>query len=369
MSIALAVLLVVHGLIHLMGFVKAFGLADLPRLKGHISRPLGVLWLVAAVALLATAVALGAAPRWWWAAGVVAVVVSQVVIVTSWSNARFGTIANAVVLVSAVLGFFFEGPQSLKAEYEREVKRGLDRATPMPTVTEADLAPLPQPVQRYLRLVGVLGNPRVQSYRVRFTGRIRGGPEAPWMPLSAEQHSFADQPTRLFFMHATRSILTMVGLHRYVDGEASMRVKLFSAIPVVDLSGPKLTRAETVTLFNDMCVIAPATLIDPAIAWQILDAQHVNATFTNGGYTIEATLVFDQVGELVDFFSDDRPVLESDGLTLTPSRWSTPLSRYRAFGPYRLAGHGETRYQHPVSGEYVYGEFDLGDIAYNVLSE
>jgi hypothetical protein len=113
--------------------------------------------------LLASAAALFAAPRWWWAVGAVAVAVSQAVIITSWSDARFGTIANVLVLMGVVLGYFFAGPTSLKAEYEREVQRGLARAVPMADVTEADLAPLPSPLQRYLRLVGVVGHPRVQS--------------------------------------------------------------------------------------------------------------------------------------------------------------------------------------------------------------
>ena len=40
-------LLTVHGLIHLMGFAKAFGYADLPQLSQPISREWGVLWLLA----------------------------------------------------------------------------------------------------------------------------------------------------------------------------------------------------------------------------------------------------------------------------------------------------------------------------------
>jgi len=37
MRIALAVLLAIHALIHLMGFLKAFGLAELPQLTLPIS--------------------------------------------------------------------------------------------------------------------------------------------------------------------------------------------------------------------------------------------------------------------------------------------------------------------------------------------
>ena len=52
------ILLAVHGLIHLLGFAKAFGLAELPQLVQPISRPWGALWLAAAALTLATAVML-----------------------------------------------------------------------------------------------------------------------------------------------------------------------------------------------------------------------------------------------------------------------------------------------------------------------
>lgn len=42
----LIALLGVHGLIHLMGFAKGFGYADLPQLTQPISRAWGAGWLV-----------------------------------------------------------------------------------------------------------------------------------------------------------------------------------------------------------------------------------------------------------------------------------------------------------------------------------
>ena len=47
MKIFFAVFLVVHGLIHLIGTAKAFGVADIPQLTQQIARPLGILgfWL------------------------------------------------------------------------------------------------------------------------------------------------------------------------------------------------------------------------------------------------------------------------------------------------------------------------------------
>src|SRR5688500_16377798 len=62
MRIAFAVLIGLHGLIHLLGPTKAFGWAEVRRLRTPITPLGGALWLVAAVLLVGAAagIALGA---------------------------------------------------------------------------------------------------------------------------------------------------------------------------------------------------------------------------------------------------------------------------------------------------------------------
>lgn len=364
MRMALAFVLTAHGLIHLMGFAKAFGYAALPQLAIPISRPMGVLWLLATLFLLAAVAALWAAPRAFWIIGAVGLVASQTAIVASWADARFGTVANLAVLAAVTYGAFAWGPFGLRADYMRRVSQARDglAAKPATVITEADLAPLPAPVQRYLRFVGVVGEPSVRCFHVRMNGRIRSAADAPWMPFTAEQHSFVDPPRRYFFMQASRTGLPLDGLHAYAEDGASMQIKLLSMFPVVDLKGPVLTRTETVTILNDMAIMAPATLIDPAIRWRQIDELQVEATFSHGLHEVRAVLVFDATGALVNFWSDDRPALAADGVTLQPQRWSTPIGAYRSQGNYRLAARGEARYAAP-SGEYAYIEFDGIDVA------
>lgn len=360
-----AVVVLVHGLIHLMGLAKAFGLAELAQLAQPISRPMGVVWLAAAVLTLATVTALFAWPRGWWMIGAAAIVVSQIAIVASWSDAKVGTVANAILLLGVVYGFLTQGPTSFRAELDREILRGLARPIDAPLVTEADLAPLPDPVQRYLRATGFVGQPRVRNYRVRFGGRIRSAPDAAWMPFEADQQSFVDEPTRLFLMRATMFGLPVHAFHRLVGGSATMRVRAAGAFTMVDASGPEMDRAEAVTLFNDMCILAPGSLIEPTITWEPIDAHSARGRFTNGAITITATLVFDDEGLLSNFVSDDRARSSPDGLTFVPLRFTTPVRDYRRYGPFRLASYGEARW-HPPEGEFAYGEFEMIDVAYNV---
>ncbi len=146
-----------------------------------------------------------------------------------------------------------------------------------------------------------------------------------------------------------------------------MRVKAAALVPVVDVSGNEMNRGETVTMFNDMCVMAPATLIDPAIVWEPVDARTVKARFTNAGQTIRAELSFNGAGELTNFKSDDRYQASLDGNAVKQVPWSTPLGRYRTFGSVRLASGGEGRWHEP-GREYAYIELTLDDVRYNVRS-
>jgi len=363
MSAIFAAFLILHGLIHLLGFAKAFGLADLPQLTQSITPAVGVLWLVAALLFVVAAIALFFWPRGWWVVGLAAVVLSTFLIAGAWVDARVGAVANLVVLVGVVFGFLAQGPMSLRAEYERDLKSraGIEKQPAM--LTEEDLTALPVPVQRYLRIAGVVGQPRIHDFFVRMSGRIRNGPDTPWISLQAEQHNFISPAARLFYLTGSMFAIPVQGYHRYVGSTATMRIKAAALVPVVQASGPEMDQSETVTLFNDMCIMAPAALIDRSISWESVDVHTVGATFTNAGHTIRAQLTFNDAGELTNFASDDR--YQADGKRIRKIRWSTPISGYRAFGPVRLASAGEGRW-HEEQGEYAYIQLTIENVQYNV---
>jgi hypothetical protein len=358
------IVVVIHGLIHLMGFAKAFGFAELPQLTQPISRSLGLLWLAAAILLVASMVALVVWPRWWWLPGTLALIVSQGIIASSWGDAKMGTLVNLVLLVGVLYGFAAHGPWSLGAEYERHLDQAR-RVALSPMLTEADLAPLPEPVRRYVRGAGALGRPRIRSFRATWKGRIRSSASSPWMAFTAEQLNTFDPPRRFFMMDATMKGLPVDVLHAFDERGATMRVKLLSVVSMVDAKGTELTRAETVTIFNDLCLIAPGALVSPQIAWEPIDAHTVRARFTLAANTISAELRFNELDELVDFASDDRLAASPDGNTFTRLRWTTPVREYAQMGPARVAARAEAVW-HPATGAYTYGEFGLTSLAYNV---
>lgn len=169
-----------------------------------------------------------------------------------------------------------------------------------------------------------------------------------------------NKPTRLFFMNATMKHLPIAGYHCFRNGRASMDIRLFSLFRVQYQEGREMDEAETVTFFNDMCCMAPPTLIDSRIKWLEVDGNNVKASFTNNNITVHAQLFFSENGALINFISEDR--YNSDEGKKMP--WSTPLKDYKEVNGYQLVGNAETIYTYPDK-DFCYGTFQLINVEYN----
>lgn len=117
MRIALATLMIAHGIAHLARFAIPWRLA--PRsgapvrttvLDGRIDigeggvRALGSLWLALAMAFCLAALGAFAATDWWLLVAFLAALVSMMLCLLEWPQARFGVGANLLVLGGLAAG-------------------------------------------------------------------------------------------------------------------------------------------------------------------------------------------------------------------------------------------------------------------------
>lgn len=358
MKIFLAILLIIHGLIHLMGFSKAFQFGTNTPLKAEIPKSLGVLWLSVAVLFIISAALLLFGETLWMFVAIAGIIISQILIFITWKEAKYGAIINIVILIAVIFSY---GSIRFENEYQNDVKQRLQNqnTTSEELLTEADLQPLPLPVQKYLRYCGVVNQPKVKNMKVVFEGEMRDKGKD-YFKFQSEQYNFFDEPTRLFFMKAKMFGMTVPGYHKYAEAKASMDIKIFGIFPVISHSGAVMDKTETVTLFNDMCLMAPATLIDKRIQWQTINNKEVKATFINHDIKISATLYFNDKGQLINFISQDRTAV-ADGKTYP---FSTPVKAYKNYNGLKLMQYGEAVWHYP-DGNFTYGKFWLKEIRYN----
>lgn len=264
----------------------------------------------------------------------------------------FGLLA----LVVGLGGFIWTTSLTRAFEFRRVEVAAVPRA-PQRVLTEADIADLPPPVRRYIALTGSLGRPVVTEVELRFEATMYDAPGAEGMAGPVVQTNRFDTPERLFLMSSRMKGLPVTVLHDFSKGGAQMTVRLAGLVNVVNLAGPELTRTETVTILNDLAFFAPSRLTDPRLTWTAVDDARARVTFTLGANSVTADLIFNAEGELVDFMSDDRGMLEKDG-TLRILRWTTPMGAYRDIGGWRLATEGEAIWHLP-EGPFTYGRMRL----------
>lgn len=225
------------------------------------------------------------------------------------------------------------------------------------TLDQEDIAHLPGPVQRYIELTGSVGKPIVTEIMMEFEATMYDAPGAKGMTGPASQYDRFDEMHRLFFMRTMMNGLPISVLHDFEADQAKMKVRAAGLFNVVDASGPELTRTETVTILNDIAFFAPSRLTDERLEWTEVSDKSAKVDFTVGANTVSAELIFNEAGELVDFISGDRGMMEKDG-SLRIARWSTPLGNYRRFDGWRLASEGDAVWHLP-EGPFTYGHLRL----------
>jgi hypothetical protein len=119
-----------------------------------------------------------------------------------------------------------------------------------------------------------------------------------------------------------------------------------------------------ITVLNDMCVFAPASLIDKRLSWMAIDDRTARVMFENGSNRVSAALLFNHKGELGNFVSDDRLALQ-DGGSLRRAKWSTAVGDCREIDGRKIPTAGDVIRHYP-EGDFTYGRFRLMDIRYNV---
>ena len=80
--------MLIHGLIHFMGFAKAFGYGNITQITRNISKPLGLLWLLVAFLFILSTVLFLMQKNSWLYVAISAAILSQILISFVWQNAK-----------------------------------------------------------------------------------------------------------------------------------------------------------------------------------------------------------------------------------------------------------------------------------------
>ena len=252
----------------------------------------------------------------------------------------------------------------MRAKFLREVAAARLPNGPGPSVPvfDSDLMRLPPVVRRYMRFMGVVGRPRVWSFRVRWTGRFRMAADRPWMACEAWQYNTCLEIARIFYMRVRfGGIVPLLVRDTYLHGQGRMHGRLLDTFNVVDGWGYKIDTGELVTYLNDAILFAPSMLLGPEVTWKAVDDTCFEVTLTDHERVVTGRVFVDERGAVTDFSTTDRygndPAHPKD---VVRARWSTPVRGWR-FVDGRAQPTGGKAIWHFPSGDLEYADFYVAD--------
>jgi hypothetical protein len=252
-----------------------------------------------------------------------------------------------------------------RAAFERQIAGEVDQlltaasGADASVVTEADLEPLPAPVQRWLRWSQVVGRERAVTVRLRGEGDFRLGDDRGWIPFRAEQHFTTDPPGFLWQASMRMApLLSVAGRDRYAGGRADIEMRVLSLVPVARSSGPGLDQGALGRYLGEI-VWLPSAALSPLLRWEEIDESSARATISYGGATASGVFAFDAVGRPTEF----RGVRWADARG-RQEEFSVPLHAYGELDGIRIptAGDGAWHYD---SGDFTFIRWRITRAGYN----
>ncbi|WP_047414929.1 DUF6544 family protein [Cellulophaga sp. Hel_I_12] len=361
MKFAFSFILLLHGLIHLIGFVKAFQFASINQLTQSISKPIGILWLLTFILLVVGAISFILKKDWWFFVVIIAVVLSQIVIVMSWKDAKFGTMPNVIILLVSISAF---GNYHFNVMIKKEVHAVMANSSNNPTIiSKEDYNHLPEIVQKWLNTSGVVGKQKVVSVRLKQTGEMRTKPDASWMPFKATQYYNIEHPSFIWCTEVEAfSNIKMIGRDKFNHGKGSMLIKLASLIPVVDESDNEQINSGTMLRFLGEVCWFPSGASNDYITWETIDSTSAKATFKMNQKSVSGVFKFNLNGDIVSFEADRY---YGGGKNTKLEKWVISVEDYKVFEgikiPYKCRVTWKLK-----EGDFNWLNLEIVDMEYNI---
>ncbi len=302
MRTALIILIGIHGIIHLLGFLKAFDLYEFNSISRPISTTSGIIWLLAFILFVTTAISILLKSDYSWVSGLLAVIISQALIFNNWSDARFGTLLNIIILFVAIVSYSTYSFKN-KVSRERTVMFENSTAISQKTVTEKNISDLPPIVQKWLRNSGIIDKIPISNVHLVQDLQLKMTPDQKdWSPGIAEQY-FTIKPPAFNWNIKTQmnSILDVVGRDKFENGNGEMTIRLFSLVSVADAKQNGKVNQATLQRYLAEIVWFPSASLSPYIIWEPIDKNSAKATISIRGTIGSGIFYFEDNGNFLKF--------------------------------------------------------------------
>lgn len=365
MKSIITTIIVLHAFIHILGFLKAFSLADIRQLTIPIGKVQGILWLLSFMILCIGSIFYGMSYHTWSLWLMVGVILSQILVFYSWNDAKFATMLNGFILIIAIIGYA-EMRFTLMVKKEiRELTANTSVNIKGDIVKEADMHTMPQCVQLWLKNSGIIGKEKSNTVYIRQKVKMKTSAEQEqWYDAEAEQYYTISKPAFIWSVDMTMMyIVPVAGRDKFLNGKGEMLIKLGSLIPIVKSADNAHINEGTMQRYLGEIVWFPSAALQPYITWQEIDAYSARAVMNYMSTECSGVFSFDEAGNLKSF-STQRYM----GDEKIKREWRITVDEIQSFNGIKIPSELHATWK-LESGDWTWLNMEIEDVQYNTSFE
>lgn len=270
------------------------------------------------------------------------------------------TMAKLMIIIISITGIIaiilLIGRWRLSMQFGKEIRLLFSQSKNISdkTFNYKQLAGLPEPVQRYFKLVLKEGQPYINYARIIHDGQFKTGFDKDWVNINGEQYATTETPG--FIWKGTTSMFTARDM--FIADKGRLVVSLFSLYNVVDAKGEQYDQGELLRWLGESILYPTNLLPDERLQWIPIDSQTAKLTFNYHQLSLFFIITFNETGEITQM--ETKRYMDDKNL----ETWVIKCMDYKEMNDVVIPLAFEVLWR-LQKGDFSYAKFNLKKVEYN----
>ena len=260
-------------------------------------------------------------------------------------------------ILALVLAILLIGRMGSHLRFSREVKalfKASDRNADK-VFSYDQLESLPEPVQRYFKLVLKEGQPYISYISLTHDGQFKAGLDKGWMNIKGEQYFTTQRPG--FIWKGSTNLFTARDM--FMEDRGSLKVSILNLYPLAEGKGSSFDEGELQRWVAESVWFPTNLLPGEFICWTPVNAFTAQLSFRYKTIAFEFKVRFNAAGEITAM--ETKRFMGETG----SEAWIVRLAGYKRFDGMFIPTKCEALWLLP-KGEFPYARFVVQKVVYNV---
>ena len=262
----------------------------------------------------------------------------------------------SLIFIAIISIVFIAGKANLSIRFNKQVNELFTQSKSISgkIFSYQQLAGLPEPVQKYFKLVLKEGQPYINYVRLKHDGKFKPGLDKEWVAIKGEQYFTTEKPG--FIWKGKTSMFT--ARDSYIAEEGRLVVNILSLFKVADGKGANYNQGELLRWLAESVWFPTNLLPSENVQWLPIDNLSAKLTFNYNDLSLFFIVRFNNTGGIAEM--ETKRYLDEKKI----STWICKMEKYNEINGIFIPTEAEAFWR-LEKGDFSYAKFNVKVVEYD----